>query len=196
MGGQGGKAGEGGKGENDKRPRHAALAEHTHHGVSHPRPETAQQAHRSWQEREVRPAGLDDQQRPRKGRQHRAHLERSQALAQHQDPQQNGEEGGELVQHGGVGQKEMVDGVKIAQHAHGAESGPQKQIPPIAAVQIQCGAAARQHHGGSSHRDQVAEKAFLHRGKIPGKPHEQAHERKEKGGCDDVKDPFVFGVQK
>ena len=33
---------------------------------------------------------------PRKGRQHRAHLKRPQALAQHHDPQQNGEEGESL----------------------------------------------------------------------------------------------------
>ena len=90
-------------------------------GVGDARAHPAEEAREGREERGVLKTGLHDAEAPQKGHGHRADLRAVRLFPQEPDGEEDGEKGRELVEHIGVRQGQVVDGVEVQDQARRAE---------------------------------------------------------------------------
>ena len=175
------------EGEDDHRSLHAAEAEFADIGVGSSRCKAAEDGD---QRREGRNAcaRLGDKRCADESKQDAEPLDSVWSLLQDEDRHQNGKKGRELVQDIGVSDPHVVYSPEIAEDAHCADAAAQEHIHQACAGNIELFSRAHKNEGCEEGGDNVSEESFLHGRHIAGEPHEDGHQREEKGGRQNEQD--------
>lgn len=93
----------------------------------------------------------------------------------------------EFIEHIGVRQHQMIDGIKIAQETRGTKQAPPKHGLLIHRRHAQRGdSLTPEGKGGDKQRRQIAEQRLLSRRKIAGEMDKSRHPRKKQGRQKDI----------
>ena len=186
--GQPHEAGEDGEAEHDDLAPLAHLPQLPHVGIGQSGPEAPGHAH---QRRKTGQAGggAYHQRRPGKGHQDAEDVHAPGQLLENEDGHDDGEEGGELVEHVGVGDADMTDGPEVGDQPRGAEGAALEKGEPAPGMDTKALAGPEKHDRGKRRRHQIAEEGLLHHRHVTAQPHEQRHDREEKRRQEDTEYP-------
>jgi len=193
--GQNGQAGEGGKEKDDETAPLSPLTQQADQRIGNAGANTAGQTDESGNQVQIAEGGLDDTQRAGKSAQQAEALNRGELFLQDKETGDHREKRRELVEHGGVGQQQMVHGVEIGQDTDGTEAGPPQQNRPVFGAGGSEGLAVFYNDSrGNEQGNEIAEKTLLHGGDVPGQPDEDIHARKAESGGYDKQNAFIFWI--
>ena len=133
----------------------------------------------------------DDAHRPRKGEEHEDDLGNGRTFPQEENGKEDGEEGGELVENGRVGDGgQVIDGVKVQDDAEEAERRTEKE-PEKASLSRdpEFFLLKEEDEKDDDGREGVAEKDLLHDGKVSREVHEEVHAGETCRRTQDKQDP-------
>ena len=177
------------EGEDDHRALHAAEAEFAHIGVGSSRCKAAEDGDQRREGRDAC-ARLGDKGRADEGQQDTEPLDPIRSLFKDEDRHQDGKKGRELVQDVGVSNPHVIYSPEIAEDAHRADAAAQEHIHQACAGNIEFFSGAHQYEGREEGGDNISEESFLHSRHIAGEPHEDGHQREEKGGRQNKQNSF------
>ena len=108
------KAGEGGEKEYNKRPLFASLPKKTHGRISGSGAKAPHKPHHRRHQLHIGECGLDNKKAARKGAGHRKNLRRRTFFPQKEVGENDREKRRHFIEHGGIGEHQMVHCIKIA----------------------------------------------------------------------------------
>ena len=139
---------------------------------------TAQGAHQRGDQLQIGRGGLDDQEAGGKCPQDDQQLPEAHFLLQQQGGKDHSKEGGQLVEHIGIGQVDTADGVEVADQAQSAQKDPPQHQKPALPIQFG-GHTIPKHDDPCDQRGhKVAEKRLFKGVDIPRQAHAGVHQRK------------------
>ena len=185
-------AGEGREKEYDERPFYPAGTQCPHIGICHTCHQTSQQTDQGWEARQIGRAGFDNKEGACESSYHAKSLKQVDLFFQYQDAEQDGKEGGHLIQHGSVRQHQMIYSIEIAEDADGATERTKEQEFLGILIQLDFRAFLQQNHQSKKHCYKIAEEALLDGGQVTRQAYEHIHQCKGERGKQDTADPFIF----
>ena len=166
--------------EHDKWSGNSLLSQRADIGIRKTSTKTTHKPDESRNEIHIS-CGFDNEQNTDEGGDDGQCLEAVGFFFQQENGKDNRKEGRHFIEHGCVCQHQMVYGIEVAQNTHGACQCPPEQMQFGFRGKSHFRAFPIQNHSGKNQSYEITEKAFLHRGQVARKSHEQIHQSEKEG---------------